>query len=271
MVGTTEASTAGIMANPVAREKLQGLVVVVTGASRGIGAGLASRCAELGMRVGMCARKRPEPPIGAEISRVVARSADVRDSADLEHFGAAVVERFGRIDLWVNNAGVAEPIGKLADVDPGMFTHQILVNVVGVANGTSTFVRHVRRREGGGVLLNLSSGAATTSYPGWAGYCASKSAVDMLTAVVAKEEADRGLRAYAVSPGRVDTTMHTHIRAASPESFPAVSQFLDQKAAGRFNSVRWVSDAFLEIAFGDSAFASGSVLRVPDEWEAHES
>jgi NAD(P)-dependent dehydrogenase (short-subunit alcohol dehydrogenase family) len=260
--------TRGVLGAPVTHDELDGRVAVITGASRGIGAGLASHFIGFGLRVGICARKRPEPPFSSDRNHVVSRSVDVRDAADLEGFGAVVVERFGKIDLWINNAGVAEPIGKLADVDPGMFAHQILVNVVGVANGARTFARHLRRRSGGGVLLNLSSGAATTNYPGWAGYCASKAAVDRLTAVVAEEETDHGLRAYAVSPGRVDTAMHTHIRASSPESFPAVPQFLDAKREGRFNTVPWVADAFLELAFGETGFASGSILRVPDEWDA---
>jgi benzil reductase ((S)-benzoin forming) len=270
LLSTRPTSTSGVLGAPVPRETAQGRVAVITGASRGIGAGLASRFVDFGMRVGICARKRPEPPVRSDPNQVVARSADVRDAADLEGFGAAVVERFGRIDLWINNAGVAEPIGKLADVDPGMFAHQILVNVVGVANGTRAFVRHLRARSGGGVLLNLSSGAATTDYPGWTGYCASKAAVDRLTSVVAQEEADRGLRAYAISPGRVDTEMHTHIRASSPDAFPAVARFLEAKREERFNSVPWVADAFLELAFGATEVPSGSIVRVPDEWEAEQ-
>lgn len=229
--------------------RFAGKVAVVTGASRGLGAGLAQRFCDLGMRVGVCARKRPEPPSVADRRHVVSMSADVRDSSDVEGFGAAVVERFGRIDLWVNNAGVVEPIGHLADVDPGMAAHAVAVNISGVANGSRTFARHVRRRRDGGVLVNISSEAATTVYQGWSIYCASKAAVDRLTAVVAAEEAEHDLRCYAVAPGLVDTHVHVDRRSNSPG---------------------WVADAIVELAFGDRTGTppSGSVVQVPDEQAA---
>ena len=158
-------------------------------------------------------------------------------------------------------------IGKLADVDPGMVAHHVAVNFVGVANGSRTFARHVRTRPGGGVLVNISSGAATTVYAGWAVYCASKAAVDQLTAVVAEEEKDEGLRAYSLAPGLIDTDMQAKVRAASAQSFPAVEKFVEAKRNGTFNTPSWVADAILELAFGDAGVASGGVVRVPDEWD----
>ena len=89
-------------------------VAVVTGASRGLGAGLASTFAEHGFRLGLCARTRPTAPPGAEALTV---AADVTDAEALDRFGSMVIDRFGRIDLWVNNAGVLEPIDFLADAD----------------------------------------------------------------------------------------------------------------------------------------------------------
>ncbi len=71
-------------------------------------------------------------------------------------------------------------------------------------------------------------------YPGWAGYCASKAAVDQLTRVVAVEEAAHGLRAYAVAPGMVDTAMQERIAATTPTAFPAVERFMEAKRAGAF-------------------------------------
>jgi NAD(P)-dependent dehydrogenase (short-subunit alcohol dehydrogenase family) len=143
----------------------------------------------------------------------------------------------------------------------------VAVNFVGVANGSRTFARHVRTRPGGGVLVNISSGAATTVYSGWAVYCASKAAVDQLTAVVAEEEKDEGLRAYSLAPGLIDTDMQAKVRAASAQSFPAVEKFVEAKRNGTFNTPSWVADAILELAFGDAGVASGGVVRVPDEWD----
>ncbi len=263
----SEVATRCVLGNGARAADLDGRVAVVTGASHGLGAGMARRFVELGLRVAMCGRKRPEPPSGPSRHHVLALSADVRDSSGLEGFGAAAVERFGRVDLWVNNAGVIEPIGMLADVDPGMAAHNISVNVIGVANGTRTFARHVRSRPGGGVLVNISSGAATKVYPGWAVYCASKAAVDQLSAVVAEEEKANGLLVYSVAPGMVDTQMQEKVRASSPRDFPAVERFLEAKRSGCFNSPEWVADALLELAFGGVQIESGSVVRIPDEWD----
>jgi NAD(P)-dependent dehydrogenase (short-subunit alcohol dehydrogenase family) len=262
-----DAATMCVLGNGARAVDLDGRVAVVTGASHGLGAGMSARFLELGLRVAMCGRKRPEPPPRAGRHHVLALSADVRDSSGIEGFGAAAVERFGRIDLWVNNAGVIEPIGKLADGDPGMLAHHISVNVIGVVNGTRTFARHVRTRPGGGALVNISSGAATTVYPGWAVYCASKAAVDRLTAVVAQEEEAQGLRVYSLAPGMVDTAMQQKVRESTPEAFPAVERFREAKLYGHFNPPEWVADAVLELAFGGVQIESGSAVRVPDEWE----
>jgi benzil reductase ((S)-benzoin forming) len=259
--------TRPVLAKGVSAEALSGRVAVITGASHGLGAGLAARFCELGIRVGICGRKRPEPPAGVDRQMVASMSADVRDASDLEALTASVSQRFGRVDLWINNAGVIDPIGKLADVDPGMIAHHVAVNFIGVANGTRTFARHVRSRPGGGVLVNITSGAANTVYCGWAVYCASKAAVEHLTAVVAEEEKEEGLRAYSLAPGLVDTDMQAKVRAASPKAFPAVEKFLEAKRNGRFNTTSWVADAVLELAFGEVDVPSGGVVRVPDEWE----
>ena len=120
------------------------------------------------------------------------------------------------------------------------------------------------------MLVNITSGAARTVYVGWAAYCASKAAVEHLTAVVAQEERDEGLRAYSLAPGIVDTDMQAKVRAASAESFPAVGKFIEAKRNGAFNTASWVADGMLELAFGQVDIESGGVVRVPDEWE-HDS
>ena len=116
--------------DPAADTRHSGLVAVVTGASRGIGAGLATHFASRGFRLGLCARSVPKVPVGAD---VVAEAVDVTDPVAIDSFAAAVVARFGRIDLWVNNAGLLEPIGPLADADPTDLQRHVAVNVLGAA------------------------------------------------------------------------------------------------------------------------------------------
>jgi NAD(P)-dependent dehydrogenase (short-subunit alcohol dehydrogenase family) len=246
-------------------QDLHGRVAVITGASRGLGAGLAVHFSTAGMRLGLCARERPAlsttPTAGTQALRV---ALDVTDHDGLEAFAGAVVERFGRIDLWVNNAGVLAPIGPLATAEPSEVARNIAVNVVGVLNGSAVFARHVRSRSGDGVLINISSGAAQRPYVGWAPYCAAKAAVDQLTRVVALEEKQHGLSAYAVAPGVVDTDMQTAVRASSPDDFPEVERFQRMAAEGAFNSTSWVADQLLQIAFGESR-PEQVVVRIDDE------
>jgi NAD(P)-dependent dehydrogenase (short-subunit alcohol dehydrogenase family) len=241
-------------------------VAVVTGASRGLGAGLADAWAARGVRLGLCARVRPAGPTGTES---LTATVDVADAAAVEAFAAAVAERFGRIELWVNNAGILEPIGPLAEADPGALRQNIDVNVLGVLHGSATFARHVRSRPGPGVLVNISSGGATRPYAGWAAYCASKAAVEMITEVVAVEEREAGLVAHALSPGLVDTDMQALIRSTPAERFPKVDRFHRVHRDGSFNSPEWVATFIVEHLFNGAGGEPGRGtepvrLRVPD-------
>jgi NAD(P)-dependent dehydrogenase (short-subunit alcohol dehydrogenase family) len=218
-------------------------VAVVTGASRGLGAGLAVHFAGCGFRLGLCGRNRPESPPGADTLVAV---LDVADAAAVDRLADEVVARFGRIDLWVNNAGVLDPIGPLADADPTALERHVTTNVLGVMHGTAAFARHVRSRAGGGSLVNVSSGAASSAYRGWAAYCASKAAVEMLTEVVGLEEVDSGLMAYAVAPGVVDTDMQALIRSTPEQQFPDVDRFRRLGEEGAFVTPEWVAACIVE-------------------------
>jgi len=238
-------------------------VALITGASRGLGAGLAERFLEQGLRVAVCARTQPK--LKGDSANLFSSAADVTDAAALQQFSDAVVERFGRIDLWINNAGLLAPIGPLRDNDPAEFAHHIQVNVVGVFNGSRAFIRHLHQRGGNGVLLNISSGAARNAYAGWSAYCAGKAAVDRMSESIALEEADSGLRVHAVAPGIIDTDMQAMIRDCSPEQFPRVQKFLDLKANEGFSSPVFIADRLLELAFDPSATAAAVAISLPLE------
>jgi NAD(P)-dependent dehydrogenase (short-subunit alcohol dehydrogenase family) len=225
---------------------------------------MATHLAGLGFGLGLCARREPAPPAGTAEGRVVTAAVDVTDAGAVDRFCDDVVARLGRIDLWVNNAGLLAPIAPLREADPAELRANVEANVLGVLYGSAAFARHVRSRPGGGTLVNISSGAATTPYEGWAAYCASKAAVDHATRVVAAEEADAGLRAFAVAPGVVDTEMQAAIRATPVERFPSVERFHEMKRADAFNSPAWVTDHIVGL-MDDPPPDLPLVQRVPDE------
>ncbi len=213
--------------------ELKGRTALVTGASRGIGADLARVFFEKGLNLGLCARGES---VLAEGERVVVAHLDVRDEEAVEALAGRVVDRFGQIDLWINNAGVLAPIAPIREIGVDAFREHVDINLTGVFIGTRTFARHVRGREGGGVLINISSGAAWNGYSGWGPYCAGKGGLERLTDCIAIEEADAGLRAYAVAPGVVDTGMQEMIRGCTAEQFPEVERFRELKRDDAYNS-----------------------------------
>jgi len=235
---------------------LAGKTAVITGASRGLGAGLAENFARRGMRLGLCARGEPALPDGPA---VMAAQLDVRDAAAVERFCADVVARLGAIDLWINNAGVLEPIRPLVDASTADWARHIEINLLGVAWGSAAFCRHRRQVGAGGTLVNISSGAGRKGYFGWSAYCAGKAAVDRLSECLALEEADAGTRILSVAPGIIDTRMQEQIRASSPADFPEVERFVKMKEQDTFSSPAWVAGRLLELVF-DPARRSGEVL-----------
>ncbi len=239
---------------------LTGKVVAITGASRGIGAGIASECMARGMKVALCARTRPEH---ADSANLLSMTADVTNEEAVESFAQAAIKAFGSIDLWINNAGILKPIAPLRKCSSNDVLAHLQVNIMGVFHGTKSFSNHVHNRDGGGVLINISSGAATSAYEGWGPYCAGKAAVDRLTEVVALEEAEHGLRAHAVAPGIIDTEMQSLIRSCEASDFPAVEKFRDLKKEDAFSSLDFVAKRLLEVAFDPAHRPDEVCLRLP--------
>ena len=243
---------------------LEGKVAFVSGASRGIGAALATRFAEKGMRLVLCSRGAP---VLAASERVLSRRVDVRDATAVEALASEGEARFGAVDLWINNAGVLEPIRPLRDVAVEAFRDHLDTNLVGVFIGTQCYVRQLRRLGRGGVLVNMSSGAAWKPYAGWGAYCAGKAAVERLTEVVAAEESEIGLRAYSIAPGVVDTEMQAQIRAARDADFPERGRFVRRKETGAFNDPVFVADEILAIAFDPARRPTGVAVRIAFDGE----
>ncbi|MBW2245498.1 MAG: SDR family NAD(P)-dependent oxidoreductase [Deltaproteobacteria bacterium] len=238
--------------------------IVITGASRGLGAGLAETLHAQGARLALCSRSAPVLEDG---ERVLAAEFDVRDASAVARFAKDAVSRFGRIDLWINNAGVLAPIAPLRDLDLEEARTHVEINLLGLLACCQVFVRHVRGREGGGALINISSGAARKPYSGWSVYCAAKAAVDRLTECIDLEERDQGLRAFSVAPGVIDTYMQALIRSTDEADFPDLPRFVAMKREGRYNTPAFIAERLLELAFGKPGKPGDVLASLPNEWE----
>lgn len=194
---------------------MQGKVIVITGASRGIGAAAARAFAQAGASVALLARSQAEiAALAAEIGpQAMAVRCDVADAGAVEAALAAVVARFGRLDVMINNAGVIEPIARLAEAGVEAFSAAIDINLKGVFHGMRAALP-IMRAQGGGTIITVSSGAAVNALEGWGGYCASKAGALMLTRVAHLEEAGHGIRVLGMSPGTVATEMQVKIKAS---------------------------------------------------------
>lgn len=194
---------------------MNGKTVMITGASRGIGAEAARVFAAAGAQVALLARGQAEiAELAGEIgAQAIAIPCNV---ARFDEIAAAVettVGAFGGLDVLINNAGVIEPISHLSAADPDAWGQVIDVNLKGVFNGMRAALP-VMKAAGGGSILTISSGAAHGPVEAWSHYCASKAAVNMLTRCVDKEEAEHGIRAIGLSPGTVATQMQREIKTS---------------------------------------------------------
>ncbi|WP_226779824.1 SDR family oxidoreductase [Oceaniglobus trochenteri] len=195
---------------------MTGSTVLITGASRGIGAAAARAFAAAGANVALAARSGDAvadlaKELGAD--RALAIPCDVSRYWELAAAVDACVQTFGGLDVLINNAGVIEPISHLADSDPEAWDQVIDINLKGVFHGMRAAMP-VMIKAGGGSILTISSGAAHNPTEAWSHYNASKAGAAMLTRCIDLEARDKGIRAIGLSPGTVATEMQREIKSS---------------------------------------------------------
>ncbi|PHP27416.1 SDR family oxidoreductase [Limimaricola cinnabarinus] len=194
---------------------MQGKTVLITGASRGIGAAAAREFAAQGARVALLARSAEAlSDIAKELGEAgLAIPCDVSRYWEVEAAVEACVKEFGRLDVMINNAGAIEPIGAMGDLDPEAWGKVVDINLKGVFNGMRAALPAMLD-QGGGTIITVSSGAAHNAVEGWSAYCASKAGAAMLTSSLDLEYRGRGIRAMGLSPGTVATQMQREIKSS---------------------------------------------------------
>jgi NAD(P)-dependent dehydrogenase (short-subunit alcohol dehydrogenase family) len=192
----------------LSEKALEGRVVAVTGAARGIGAGIVEAALAAGARVALIDRdeatvRATAQQLDSSGKRALAIRADVTDPASLATAAAAAAE-LGAIRGWVNNAGVVQMIAA-SDLAPEAWRHEFEVNVGGVVNGAQA--ARLAFAGKGGAIVNIASNAGKVGFPNMAAYNASKAAVINLTRSLAREWAAERINVNAVCPGSVATPM----------------------------------------------------------------
>lgn len=192
-----------------------GKVVVITGASRGIGAAAVQVFAQAGAKVAMLARSGDAVRVTAARlgANAMALPCDVADTGAVAGAIDAVMKHWGRVDVLINNAGAIAPIARIADANAEDWGRAVDINLKGVFYGMRSVIP-IMRAQRGGTILTVSSGAAHTPLEGWSAYCASKAGAAMLTRAAHLEEAAHGLRIMGLSPGTVATDMQVAIKAS---------------------------------------------------------
>jgi 3-oxoacyl-[acyl-carrier protein] reductase len=240
--------------------KLQGKVAIVTGASKGIGAGIAKQLAAEGAAVvvNYASSKQGAENVVKEITgkggKAVAIQADLARQADIERLFAETKKQFGKLDVLVNNAGIYE-FSPLDGVTGEHFHKQFDLNVLGLVLASKEAAKYFDGD--GGSIINLSSIVSVSGVPNASVYSATKGAVDAVTRSLSKELGPRKIRVNAINPGMVVTE---GVQTAGFDQSDFRKDIESRTPLGRIGKVEDIAPAAVFFASNDSAWITGETL-----------
>ncbi|WP_312571003.1 SDR family oxidoreductase [Stutzerimonas balearica] len=241
-------------------------VMLITGASRGIGAATAQLAARRGYAVCLNYRQRADAAeqlaqrIRQSGGRAITVAADVADEKQVAALFAAIDREFGRLDVLVNNAGMLERQMRLEEMDAARLQRVFATNVLGSFLCAREAIKRMSTAHGGrgGAIVNLSSVAARLGAPNeYIDYAAAKAAIDAMTIGLAKEVAAEGIRVNAVRPGVVYTDIHAS--GGEPDRVERVRASVPMARGGQPEEI---AEAVLWLASDQASYTSGALLDV---------
>ena len=249
--------------------KLNNKVAIITGASKGIGKGIAIAYAKEGATVILASRSMDllsaiADGINNNGGQALAVKVDVRRSESIQAVVDTAVERFGRLDIMVNNAGIsmAHPSEELAPED---WVRAVETDLSGVFYGCQSAGRQMMI-QGGGCIINITSVYGIVAAPLRAAYCSSKAAANMLTKVLASEWAAKKIRVNAIAPGYIRTEL---VMGLVERGIMPVEAIEKRTPQGRMGEVKDVLGAALFLASEEASFVTGSILTIDGGWTAY--
>ncbi len=248
--------------------RLPDKVCVITGGGSGIGRATCLLFAREGAKVvvadkSLLAAQAVAKEIGASAFAI---EVDVADSRSVQKMVADVIDRFGRIDVLVNNAGYGIP-GSVVETSEDDWNKLMAVNVNGVYLGSKYVIQEMKAR-GGGVIVNTASTVAAIGIRDRAAYCASKGAVAALTRAMALDHVADNIRVNAVAPGTIDSPYFQDMFAKSPRAAEMRRELESRPAMNRLGRPEEIANGMLFLASDESSFMTGAVLTIDGGWTA---